>query len=180
MRESQQVEFEWVFRSTYASVLRTTFLILHDQGQAEEATQDAFVRLYERWGGVVRIDHPAAWVRKVAVNQRGSFLRAYLRQQTRERDAVARDEEDHIKLADDHAEVWQAVRTLPPLQAQVIALHYYEDYSGPTTVLPDPPTNRGNRQCPSLHPRLRRLGGAAGPSDWRSPSTCCWCWPSAS
>ena len=38
-------------------------------------------------------------------------------------------EDDTIKLADDHAEVWQAVRTLPPLQAKVIALHYYEDYS---------------------------------------------------
>jgi RNA polymerase sigma factor (sigma-70 family) len=57
------------------------------------------------------------------------FLRAYLRQQTRDRDATVRYEEDSIKLADDHAEVWQAVRTLPPLQAQVIALHYYEDYS---------------------------------------------------
>jgi DNA-directed RNA polymerase specialized sigma24 family protein len=34
-----------------------------------------------------------------------------------------------IKLADEHAEVWQAIRTLPPSQAQVIALHYYEDYS---------------------------------------------------
>jgi RNA polymerase sigma factor (sigma-70 family) len=72
---------------------------------------------------------PRAWVRKVAINQRSLFLRAYLRQQTNERDAVARDEDDSIKLADDHAEVWQAVRTLPPLQAQVIALHYYEDYS---------------------------------------------------
>jgi len=42
---------------------------------------------------------------------------------------VVREEDDTIKLADDHAEVWQAVRALPPSQAQVIALHYYEDYS---------------------------------------------------
>ena len=65
----------------------------------------------------------------MAINQRGSFMRAYLRQQTRERDAAVRHEDDRIKLADEHAEVWRAVRTLPPLQAQVIALHYYEDYS---------------------------------------------------
>jgi len=37
--------------------------------------------------------------------------------------------DDTIKLSDDHAEVWEAIRTLPPSQAQVIALHYYEDYS---------------------------------------------------
>jgi RNA polymerase sigma factor (sigma-70 family) len=42
---------------------------------------------------------------------------------------VVQHEDDTIKLADEHAEVWQAVRTLPPSQAQVIALHYYEDYS---------------------------------------------------
>jgi RNA polymerase sigma factor (sigma-70 family) len=64
------------------------------------------------------------------MNQRGAFRRAYLRQQqAQERDAVPEEGDDSIKLADDHAEVWQTIRTLPPSQAQVIALHYYEDYS---------------------------------------------------
>ena len=49
MRDSERVEFEWVFRSTYPSVLRTTYLVLHDRGRAEDVTQDAFLRLYERW-----------------------------------------------------------------------------------------------------------------------------------
>jgi RNA polymerase sigma factor (sigma-70 family) len=96
---------------------------------AEELAQETFLVAYRDWNRISGLDNPRAWVRKVAINQRSLFLRAYLRQQTRDRDAVARDEEDRIKLADDHAEVWQAVRTLPPLQAQVIALHYYEDYS---------------------------------------------------
>jgi RNA polymerase sigma factor (sigma-70 family) len=96
---------------------------------AEELAQETFLVAFRDWGRISRLDNPRAWVRRVAINQRGSFLRAYLRQQTRERDAAVRYEDDHIKLADEHAEVWQAVRTLPPLQAQVIALHYYEDYS---------------------------------------------------
>ena len=96
---------------------------------AEELAQETFLVAYRDWGRISRLDNPRAWVRRVAINQRGSFLRAYLRQQTRERDAAVRHEDDGIKLADEHAEVWQAVRTLPPLQAQVIALHYYEDYS---------------------------------------------------
>ena len=32
-------------------------------------------------------------------------------------------------VAEELAQVWEAVRTLPPSQAQVIALHCYEDYS---------------------------------------------------
>lgn len=67
MRDATRVEFEWVFRRAYRSVLRTVFVVLHDQGRAEEVTQDAFLRLYERWRGVAGIDHPEAWVRQVAV-----------------------------------------------------------------------------------------------------------------
>jgi RNA polymerase sigma factor (sigma-70 family) len=91
--------------------------------------QETFLVAYRDWDRISGLDNPRAWVRRVAINQRGSFLRAYLRQQTRERESVAQYEDDSIKLADEHAEIWQAIRTLPPLQAQVIALHYYEDYS---------------------------------------------------
>jgi hypothetical protein len=43
-----------------------------------------------------------------------TFLVAYLRQQARERDSAVRYEDDTSKLADGHAEVWEAIRTLPP------------------------------------------------------------------
>ena len=121
MRTSQRVEYEWVFRSTYASVLRTSFLILHDRGRAEEVTQDAFLRLYERWGGVVHIDHPAAWVRKVAA-------RAAVRQakQTRVREAAQEGEVsawDHLPDVD----LVRAVASLAPQQRAAVALYYLED-----------------------------------------------------
>jgi len=73
MRRSERTEFEWIFRSSYASVLRTTSLILHDRGRAEEVTQDAFLRLCERWRGVQAVEHPEAWVRQVAVRAVGSL-----------------------------------------------------------------------------------------------------------
>ena len=38
MRDAARVEFEWVFRSTYPSVLRPVFVVLHDRGLAEGAT----------------------------------------------------------------------------------------------------------------------------------------------
>jgi RNA polymerase sigma factor (sigma-70 family) len=113
----------------YPKVVGLLYGLLVSRLVAEELAQETFLVADRDWGRISGLDNPRAWVRRVAINQRGSFLRAYLRQQTRERDAVVRDEEDSIKLADEHAEVWQAVRTLPPLQAQVIALHYYEDYS---------------------------------------------------
>ena len=121
--------FEVFYLREYPKVVGLLHGLLGGRLVAEELAQETFLVAYRDWDRISRLDNPRAWVRRVAINQRGSFLRAYLRQQTRERHAVVRYEDDRIKLADDHAEVWQAIRTLPPSQAQVIALHYYEDYS---------------------------------------------------
>jgi len=121
--------FEVFYLREYPKVVGFLYGLLGSRLVAEELAQETFLVAYRDWGRISGLDNPRAWVRRVAINQRGSFLRAYLRQQTRERDVTIRYEDDSIKLADEHAEVWQAIRTLPPLQAQVIALYYYEDYS---------------------------------------------------
>lgn len=122
MRAAERTEFEWVFRSTYPSVLRTTYLILHDRGRAEEVTQDAFLRLCERWRGVQRIEVPEAWVRRVAV-------RAAVRsaQRTRQRTAPP-PEDDRPSWADlPDVDLARAIASLPPQQRAAVALHYLDD-----------------------------------------------------
>jgi RNA polymerase sigma factor (sigma-70 family) len=122
MRDSERVEFEWVFRSAYASVLRTVFLILHDRGRAEEVTQDAFTRLCERWHGVVRIDHPEAWVRQVAI-------RAAIRQAQRSRVlffVAAPDETGTWDRLPD-VDLAHSIAALPPRQRAAVALFYLDD-----------------------------------------------------
>jgi len=122
MREAQRVEFEWVFRSTYPSVLRTTYLILHDRGRAEEVTQDAFLRLCERWRGVVRIEQPGPWVRQVAV-------RAAIRQATLRRLRFSSTPPDEPSGWDPLPDVdlARAVASLPAQQRATVALFYLED-----------------------------------------------------
>lgn len=122
MREAQRVEFEWVFRSSYASVLRTTFLVLHDRGRAEEVTQDAFLRLYERWRGIVRIDHPEAWVRQVAVR---SAIRQAKLSRIRFSPAPAEEPSTWDDLPD--VDLARAVASLSPQQRATVALFYLED-----------------------------------------------------
>jgi RNA polymerase sigma-70 factor (ECF subfamily) len=121
--------FDEFYLREYPAVVGLLQGLLRSRLVAEELAQETFLVAYRDWGRVSGLDNPRAWIRKVALNQRGSFLRAYLRQQAREQRSAMPEQDDTIKLADDHAEVWQAIRTLPPSQAQAIALHYYEDYS---------------------------------------------------
>jgi RNA polymerase sigma factor (sigma-70 family) len=122
VRGAQRVEFEWVFRSTYPSVLRTTYLILHDRGRAEEVTQDAFLRLCERWRGVARIDQPGAWVRRVAT--RAAIRQAKLRR-LRFSATQANEPSDWDHLPD--VDLARAIGSLPAQQRAAVALFYLED-----------------------------------------------------
>ena len=122
MKEAQRVDFEWLFRSTYPSVLRTTYLILHDRGRAEEITQDAFLKLCERWQGVRRVEQPQAWVRQVAI-------RAAIRQAKWRRIRFSSAPMDEPTVQDDlpDLDLARAVASLPAQQRASVALFYLED-----------------------------------------------------
>lgn len=122
MRKRDQEEFERVFRSAYPAVLRTASLVLQDRGRAEEVTQDAFLRLYERWGPDVAFEHPEAWVRRVAV-------RDAIRRAGRERvvAGVAMVDTRDASGRPPDSDLLRAVGALPPRQRAAVALHYLED-----------------------------------------------------
>ena len=105
--------------------------LLRSRLVAEELAQETFLVAYRHWGRVSTLDNPRAWVRKVALNQRGSFLRACLRQQAREQRSVVREEadmnaddrlraaadstlEERLRAADDDRPQGQAAAAGPP------------------------------------------------------------------
>jgi RNA polymerase sigma-70 factor (ECF subfamily) len=95
---------------------------------AEDVAQEAMIAAYRRWDEVVRLDVPAAWVRRVCANMATSHLRrrsSEARTLLRLRGVRQRDSE----LEPDDADFWAAVRRLPRRQAQAIALHYLYDMS---------------------------------------------------
>ena len=58
--------FDALFASEYPAVARIAFLLLGNSGEAEEATQDAFVTLLQRWD---RVQTPSAFVRTAVINR---------------------------------------------------------------------------------------------------------------
>lgn len=52
---------------SYARLVGVVGAVSQDRQEAEEAVQDAFVRLIGQWSKVSKYDDPEAWVRKVAL-----------------------------------------------------------------------------------------------------------------
>lgn len=117
-------EYDWWFRSAYASTSRTVFLILHDSASAEEVAQDAFVQLYRHWSTVQGYERPDLWVRRVAIRLAVRRVKRDRMRSERERLAVL---EQHEHLPD--VDVVRAVAELSPMQRAAVVLYYWVDES---------------------------------------------------
>jgi RNA polymerase sigma-70 factor (ECF subfamily) len=56
-----------LYAVSYVRLVGVVGAVCGDRHEAEEAVQDAFVRLIGQWPKVSRYDEPEAWVRKVAL-----------------------------------------------------------------------------------------------------------------
>jgi RNA polymerase sigma-70 factor (ECF subfamily) len=111
-----------LYEQEFERVARTVYLVLRDAGRAEDVTQEAFVRLYLRWGTVSHYDRPGAWVRRVAI-------RLATREARRERlrSLLERQARPPVEGHGPDTDVLRAVGTLPPRQRAAVVLYYFED-----------------------------------------------------
>ncbi|HVF04661.1 MAG TPA: sigma-70 family RNA polymerase sigma factor [Frankiaceae bacterium] len=108
------------YAQSYARLVGVVGAIAQDRDAAEEAVQDAFVRLLGQWSRVAAYDDPEAWVRKVAlgfVSNRRRKLRNDLR-------ALARlsPPSDQPPPGVDGVDLRRALAALPRDQRAVVVL----------------------------------------------------------
>ena len=114
--------FEDFYRGSYPQLFRILVTFTTDRSDAEDVLQEAYAKAAASWGRVSRLDNPAAWVRRVALNRaidvhrrRARGLKAYQRLDPVQEAAAA----DALSL-----EVEQALRALRPEERQVVVLHH--------------------------------------------------------
>jgi RNA polymerase sigma-70 factor, ECF subfamily len=125
---SESLSFDDFYRSEHRHVLGLAFVLTGNQWVAEDTAQDAFTAAYRHWRSIVAYDSPGAWVRRVTCNRAASVLRRRVRE-AKALLLLAGRTQTHIELDEGDEAFWQAVRRLPPRQAQAVALYYLEDYS---------------------------------------------------
>lgn len=105
-----------------------------DRGVAEQLAQDALVRLCQHWERVAAMDHPRAWLTRVALNGASSWWR----RRRAERRALTRhghDAEVHDDGPDpDAVAVREALATLPERQRRAVVLRFYGGFDVASTA----------------------------------------------
>jgi RNA polymerase sigma-70 factor (ECF subfamily) len=125
-KERVRLDFDEVFAREQAALIALAFGLTGSRGLAEDLTQEAFLRLHQRWGRVAAYEQPGAWLRRVLLN----LARSRARRLAVEARALARFGRQHRPdpfLSTESAEFWSAIRTLPRRQAEVLALYYLDD-----------------------------------------------------
>jgi RNA polymerase sigma-70 factor (ECF subfamily) len=115
-------EYSSFFEAEFTSVVRTSYLIVHDRQRAEDVAQEAFIQLLAHWHKVIRYERPEAWVRRVAIR---IAMRSARRE--RQRSALEQSTEPPRSFVPQDVDLLNAVRRLSPQQRAAVALFYFED-----------------------------------------------------
>jgi RNA polymerase sigma-70 factor, ECF subfamily len=119
--------FEDFYRKEYSGVVGLAFALTGNRWIAEDLAQEAFLAAHQSWSRIAGYDQPDLWVRRVVANLSVSaFRRKVAEAKALGRIALGRPP-GLPELSVDDAAFWDAVRSLPRRQAQVVALHYLED-----------------------------------------------------
>lgn len=119
--------FEDFYVKEYSAVVGLAYALSGSRSGAEDLAQEAFLAAYSNWDRIAGYEQPGAWVRRVVANRSVS----YFRRRRAEAKALARAalgyRPELPDLGTSDPDFWNAVRSLPRRQSQVVALFYLED-----------------------------------------------------
>jgi RNA polymerase sigma factor (sigma-70 family) len=115
-------ELRELYAASYGRLVAVVGAVCRDRSVAEEAVQDAFVRLLDRWPTVRRYDDPEAWLRSVALG----FASNRRRKSRNGWRAVLRlgPPDDVAPPSGDAVDLRRALGALPLAQRQVVVLQH--------------------------------------------------------
>ena len=125
------IDFDQFVAANVDELLRTAYLIVWDQAEAEDLVQECLLKVARRWPQVRRMEQPRAYARRVLVNGAldGASVRARRRRELAAGPPESAVEADPSAALDTRAELLQALGQLPGRQRAVLVLRYFNDLS---------------------------------------------------
>lgn len=114
--------FDAFYTATARRVAHAVYAMCGDLAEAQDCTQEAYLRAWQRWSTLRRYDDPEGWVRTVARRVAVSRWRrlrnaALARTRLGPPAVVAPPDEDHVALV-------EALRALPEVQRLALVLYH--------------------------------------------------------
>lgn len=122
-RDQREHDFSEFYLARGPALRRTAFLIVRDWHQAEDLTQQAFVRLYAAWPRI-RPESLEAYSRKTVVNA----CLSHLRRRRPETPTASLPDREQFR-PEPVLDVGHALGLLPPRQRAIVALRFLDDLS---------------------------------------------------
>jgi RNA polymerase sigma-70 factor (ECF subfamily) len=120
MMVDQPLSFEELFHLERDRLFRLMFVITKNRQEAEDLSQDAFARVWERWDSVGAMENPVGYLHRTAMNLfRSRYRRALL---AARRGIGLAAQEDAYEAVDDRQVALQALSSLAPRQRAAIVL----------------------------------------------------------
>jgi RNA polymerase sigma-70 factor (ECF subfamily) len=113
-----------VFDASYRRLVVQLYGVVGNAGEAEDLVQEAFVRASASGSRFLKVDNPEAWLRRTAINLHRNRWRK-LRNFSRIRPQL--ETRSDLPGLDEHLIVIDAMRRLPEVHREVLALHYLAD-----------------------------------------------------
>lgn len=136
-RQDDPAAWETLVRAHQQPVFRLAYLILGNGADAEEVTQEAFVRAYLSLASFDGERPFRPWIcqiaRNLARNRRRSLGRYWTNVQRWWRQPAPPDQRPFVDRTDAQL-LWQAVRRLKPAWQEVIYLRYFLEFSEAETA----------------------------------------------
>lgn len=117
--------FEVFYEREHGRALALAYALTGVRESAEDLAHDTFEALHRRWAEII---DPVAYLRRSITNRSTSRFRT-LGSETRALARLRGRRFEFVELVPVDAELWTAVRALPPRQRAVVALYYLEDRS---------------------------------------------------
>ena len=119
--EAPSLDFRDFFEAEYERLGRALYVLTGSRAESEDLTQEAMVRVYERWGRVRTMDSPIGYLYRTAMNLHRSRLR---RLGVRARRAILADRhpDDPLEAVHHRDEVDRLLAALPETQRQALVL----------------------------------------------------------
>ncbi len=123
-------EFDAFVVSRSPALLRTAYLLVRDQGLAEDLLQASLTKTWLAWGRIH--GDPEPYVRRVMLTTQVSLWRRLWNRELPTADFP--DLPSDADAAVDSGDLWEALGHLPRRQRAVVVLRYYEDLTETETA----------------------------------------------